>query len=101
MLITSTEYSAEMEVKIKEGQVRIIEGLLQKIGSEGSIDDNLNAAAVLMDLVELKEIYHIISHKEYIETIFFSAFPSRQDFAPAVITESGRKSSLQLLVKIV
>lgn len=54
----------------------------------------MNAASVLMDLVELKEIYHIISHKEYIESVFFSAFPAREDFSPAIVTESGRKASL-------
>ncbi len=75
--------------------------MLQKIGSEGTLDDNLNATAVLMDIVELKEIFHIISHKEYIDTVFFQAFPSREDFAPALVTDSGRRASLTLLVKIV
>ncbi len=101
MLINSSDYSSEMEVKIKEGQLRIIESLISKIGSEASIDDNLNGTSVLMDLVELKEIYHIISHKEYIESIFFQAFPSTQDFTPALITDSGRRASLSVLVKIV
>jgi hypothetical protein len=37
--------------------------LIEKLGPEGSEEDNLNASSVLQDALENKEFYHIVATK--------------------------------------
>lgn len=54
----------------------MVEHLVEKLSSMANEEDNLNAATILTDMLELKEFYSVICRRNVIQQLINIAFSS-------------------------
>eukprot|EP00347_Sterkiella_histriomuscorum_P000595 403375243 len=95
MVVTASDYDEAVASCIINQQEVIMSTLVDKLGFDTSEEDNLNAAMIINDLIELKDCYNMITMKMYIQDIFEKAFPTYIESS-----DSSRCAALSVLTKI-
>ena len=66
LCIMDSEFEGEVQVQIQNKQREVVQKLIQKLGSDSSMEDNLNGCSILQDMLESKEFYKLVSTSENI-----------------------------------
>mmetsp|Transcript_32815 Transcript_32815/g.50105 ORF Transcript_32815/g.50105 Transcript_32815/m.50105 type:complete len:446 (-) Transcript_32815:607-1944(-) len=91
-----TDYDEEVLAQIKAKQAMAVNKLVEKLGPDSTEEDNLNASAILRDLVEKKEFFSVLCQKDNLVKLV--------EYSTALLSESQKQSklsSLQTLIQVI
>lgn len=57
------DYDGQLAKDIMTKQQETVVALIDKLGPQGTEEDNLNACSIIQDMLEIKEFYQVLSKK--------------------------------------
>eukprot|EP00347_Sterkiella_histriomuscorum_P022039 403331901 len=94
--IQDHEYESSLAAEIKNKQHYALEKLIGKLSSQSTEEDNLNAASILVDMLDTKEFFNVICQKQHIQQLIDMAFTDEEN--PQA---SSQNAALAVLVNLI
>lgn len=94
MNIVDTNFDGELATQIQEKKQKVLSELIDKLQSDRTDEENMNAAAIIIELMELKQFYTMLSKRATLQKFSTIAFAEHG-------TVDSRQECLTLLNKFV
>ena len=94
--ISHHDFESQLAEDIRAKQHQIVGGLIDKLSGEHTEEHNLNAASILVEMLDNKEYFNLISQRQNIAKLVEMSFVQEEN-----ASQSSQKSSLSLLTYLI
>ena len=74
MNIVDTNFDGDLSTQIQEKKQKVLNELIEKLQSDKLDEENMNASAIIIELVELKQFYTMLSKRAILQKFSAVAF---------------------------
>jgi SIT4 phosphatase-associated protein len=94
--ISHHDFESGLSENIRAKQSQVVVGLIDKLGSSFTEEHNLNAASILVEMLENKEYFNLLSQRQNIAKLVEMSFVQEDN-----ASQSSQKSAISLLIYMI